>query len=130
VTGNRLGPARPRFLRTTLSQLLVVFILVPTVYIAVGASSAVSLLCGMACSALPQLFFALRMEQAARQGAARAARLGLAAEAGKFLLSAVAFALVFALARPSAPGLVFAGFGLMWVVQIVEGVRMLRSPQG
>jgi ATP synthase protein I len=130
VTETRLHALRGRFLRATLSQLLVVLIVVPTVYFAVGASSAVSLLCGMACAVIPQLFFALRMERAAKQGAARAARLGLAAEAGKFLLSAVAFALVFAAVRPPAPGLVFVGYGLMWVVQIIEGARLLRRPQG
>jgi ATP synthase protein I len=125
-----LDKLRPRFLRATLSQLLVAFIVVPTVFIAVGSAGAVSLSCGMACALLPQLFFALRMEGAAKQGAARAARLGLAAEAGKFLLSAVIFALVFAFVRPLEPGLVFVGFGLMWVVQIIEGARLLRRPQG
>jgi ATP synthase protein I len=130
VTETRHTISRHRFLRTTLSQLLVASIVVPTAFYLVGASGAVSVLSGAACSVLPQAFFALRMERAARTGPARAARLGMAAEAGKFMLSAAAFAVVFAVIRPSNPGLVFAGFGVMWVVQIIESARLLRVPQG
>jgi F0F1-type ATP synthase assembly protein I len=67
------------------------------------------------------------MQSAARHSAQRAARLGLAAEGGKFLLSAVAFALVFAVLKPARPGLVFVGFGLLWTVQVIEGIRLLSS---
>lgn len=130
MTDIRHTPSRRRFLRTTLSQLLVAFIAVPTCLLLVGAPGAVSVLSGAACSIVPQAFFALRMERAARARASTAARLGMAAEAGKFLLSAAAFALVFALVKPASPGLVFAGYALMWVVQVVESARMLRIPQG
>lgn len=129
MTESRSSKQRPRFLRTTLSQLVVAVLAVPAVYAAVGAAGAASFACGIACSVLPQLFFALRLERAANRGAAQAARLGLAAEAGKFLLSAAAFAVVFALIQPERPLLVFAGFGLMWAVQIVEGARLLKQPQ-
>lgn len=75
---------------------------------------------------LPQAYFALRMRRAARQSAAAAARLGLAAEGGKFLLSAGAFALVFAVVKPAQPGMVFLGFGALWLVQLADSVRLLR----
>ena len=129
VADNRTAISSSRFLRTTLSQLVLAVIATPAVFFTVGGHGAVSFACGVACSVVPQLFFALRLDRAARQGAARAARLGLAAEAGKFVLGAVGFALVFALVRPIAPMLVFAGFALMWVVHIWEAARLLRQPQ-
>ena len=75
---------------------------------------------------LPQAYFAWRMGRATRRGAAQAARAGLAAEGGKFLLSAASFALVFAVLRPAAPGFVFVGYGVMWAVQIVGAIRLMR----
>jgi ATP synthase protein I len=51
----------------------------------------------------------------------------MSAAAGKFVLSAAAFALVFAVLKPQHPGFVFAGFGLMWIVQLVEGIRLVRQ---
>jgi ATP synthase protein I len=104
-------------------------IVAPIVYLTVGGASAVSLTYGMGCALLPQAFFALRMERAAALGASRAARLSMAAEAGKFLLSAAAFALVFAVLKPTHPGWVFAGFGVMWVVQITSAASLARRPQ-
>ena len=99
-------------------------------FLAAGAPSALSLFSGAACAIVPQLFFALRLERAAGSSAERAARLGLAAEAGKFALSAACFALVFAVLKPAQPGLVFVGFGVMWCVQLWEAARLLRQPQG
>jgi F0F1-type ATP synthase assembly protein I len=66
------------------------------------------------------------MQQAARESAQQAARRGLAAEGGKFLLSVVSFALVFAVFKPERPGLVFLGFGVVWLVQLAGSIRMLR----
>lgn len=123
------GAERPRFLKTILSQLLAVAVAVPTLLVIASRDSALAFLYGAACSVIPQLFFALRMERASQQGAARAARLGLAAEAGKFLLSATGFALVFAVLKPQSPLLVFVGFGLMWALQLWEAARLLRQPQ-
>ena len=98
-------------------------------YATTGAGAALSLLCGAACAVLPQAWFALRMHKAAQQRAARAARTGMAAEAGKFALSAAAFAVVFAAVRPAQPLLVFAGFGALWLLQIGDSVRLVRRPQ-
>ena len=76
---------------------------------------------------MPQAYFALRMAQATKLSAARAARLGLAAEGGKFLLSAVFFALVFAVLKPAYPGLVFLGFGVLWFAQMIATITALRA---
>ena len=120
-------PPIPQFLRTTLGQLLVVIVGIPAVWLLADASSAISLLCGAACAVIPQAYFALRMALASGVGAERAARLGMAAEGGKFLLSAVLFALVFAVVKPAQPGLVFLGFGVLWFVQLAHGIRLLRE---
>jgi ATP synthase protein I len=121
-------PDRPgaRYLRTILSQLLVLLLAVPVLLAIADRGSALSLLLGGSCALLPQALFALQMRAAARESAARAARLGLLAEAWKFLLSVALFAVVFALLKPSEPLLVFAGFGLVWAVQVVENVRLVR----
>jgi len=121
------GRHAARYLRTLLSQIAVTVALVLLAQLTAGSDSALALLYGAACALLPQLFFALRMQAATNAGAARAARLGMLAESGKFLIAAAAFALVFAVLEPARPGLVFAGFGLLWVVQVFEGVRLLRQ---
>ena len=120
-------PPRSPYLRTTLSQLSVMVVGAPLAFLLGGASSALSLLSGAACAVVPQAYFALRMAMAARHSARQAARMGLAAEGGKFLLSAVSFALVFAVVKPAHPGLVFLGFGILWLVQLIDTIRLLRA---
>lgn len=120
-------PPRPQYLRTTLIQLMLLLIGAPIAYWVAGLSSAISLVYGALCALLPQAYFAVRVTAAARHSAQRAARAGLAAEGGKFVLSAVSFALVFAVLRPEQPGLVFLGFGVFWAIQIVDGIRLLRD---
>ena len=115
------------YLRTTLSQLSVLVIGAPVVYLLFGVPSMLALVYGAACAVVPQAYFALRMAIAARHSAQRAARMGLAAEGGKFLLSAVSFALVFAVLSPEQPGLVFLGFGVLWLVQLIGSIRLLRA---
>ncbi|MFT4799224.1 ATP synthase subunit I [Congregibacter sp.] len=119
-------PPRPQYLRTTLIQLMLLFFGAPITYLVGGLSSAVSLASGAMCALLPQAYFAVRVAAASRHSAQQAARLGLSAEGGKFVLSAVSFALVFAVLKPERPGLVFIGFGLFWTIQIIEGIRLLR----
>ena len=107
-------------------QLLVLVPLVGVLWTLGSAAAARSFASGAACALVPQAYFALRMQRAARQSAAQAARLGLAAEGGKFLLSAGAFALVFAVVKPAQPGMVFLGFGALWLVQLADSIRLLR----
>lgn len=127
--GKKAGPiARQPFqapyLRITLAQLPLVAIAFPMAWAAFDRLVAISLLCGAACALVPQGFFALRLAMAARHNAAR---LGLVAESGKFLLSAASFALVFAVIEPAHPGLVFVGFGALWLVQLIGAFRLLRA---
>ena len=129
MTELRTAAPRPRFLRTTLSQLLAALLITLAIYVTAGVASAVSFFSGAACAIVPQLFFALRLDRAAGGSADRAARLGLAAEAGKFALSAACFALVFAVLKPAQPGLVFVGFGAMWCLQLWAAARLLRQAQ-
>lgn len=125
---SKTPPAAP-FLRATLAQVCAVVVLSPLLYVWVGSASATALLSGAMCAVVPHAYFALWMSRAAKQGAQRAARLGLAAEGGKFLLSALAFALVFALVKPGRPGLVFLGFGVFWLVQFAQGIRLMLWTQ-
>ncbi|MEO1080826.1 MAG: ATP synthase subunit I [Pseudomonadota bacterium] len=122
-----MSPGRPaQFLRPTLLQLSALLCAVPAILLSLGEAAAVSFVAGALCSVLPQAYFAWRMGRATRRGAAEAARAGLAAEGGKFLLSAVSFALVFAVLRPASPVFVFIGYGAMWVVQMVGAIRLMR----
>ena len=120
-------PLQALYLRTTLTQLLLVAIVFPPAWAGLGRAVAISLLCGAVCALVPQGFFALRMAAASRYSAARAARLALLAEGGKFLLGAVLFALVFAVIQPAHPGLVFLGFGALWLVQSIGAIRLLKA---
>lgn len=122
-------PVRFTYLHSTLRQVVLCALAAPPLVVVTGAERTLSLLCGAACAVLPQAWFALRMHRASRQRAGRAAYIGMAAEAGKFLLSAIAFAFVFAVLKPAQPLLVFAGFGAMWLLQIADGLRLLRQPQ-
>lgn len=117
----------PRFLRITASQMVITCALVSIAYIANGQDAALSLFYGAACAVIPQAYFALHMTMASRKSAQHAARLGLAAEGGKFFLSAAAFAVVFAVLKPAQPGLVFAGFGILWFVQLFHAARLLKG---
>lgn len=124
--GARLRP--PPVHMITLTQVAV--LLPSTVVIAwtVDRTSAVSFAVGAAVSILPQAWFALFVFGARqRRPLQRAARGAYAAQAGKFVLSAVGFALVFALVRPIDAPAVFAGFGLMWVLQVAGSARLLKA---
>lgn len=117
---------KTQFLWATLSQLIIVIVVLPIAYVLVGKIATLSLFCGAMCSVVPQGYFAYRMTKASRESAPKAAKQGLAAEGGKFLLSAAGFAVVFAVIKPSQPGLVFVGFAAMWLVQFAATVYLLR----
>ena len=118
------------YFRPTRDQLLALVLTGPIVVGLGGLAALSSWISGAMCAAVPQAWFAWRMTRAARSSAAVAARQGLAAEGGKFFLSAVSFALVFAIARPAFPGLVFLGFVILWLVQVISAARLALQPQG
>lgn len=112
----------------TLTQLA--FLLPSSVAIgwAAGSTSAVSYAAGAAISILPQAWFAYLMFGARRRRSLlRATKTAYAAQAGKFVLSAAGFAVVFALLRPIDAPALFAGFGTMWVLQVLGSARLLRT---
>lgn len=59
--------------------------------------------------------------------AQQAARSSYGAEIGKFLLAVAGFALIFAKLRPIEGWAVFAGYGVMLVIQIVGSWWLLRT---
>lgn len=126
--GNRVRRKPPPVHYITLTQLAV---LLPSLAIVAGLSDSTSVLsfaAGAAVCILPQAWFAvLVFGFRQRRSLHRASRGAYAAHAGKFLLSAVGFALVFALQRPVSAPAVFAGFGVMWTLQTVGSARLLRA---
>lgn len=117
------------YFRPSRDQFVALALTGPLVFWFGGLGALEGWMSGALCAAIPQLWFAWRMTRATRSSAAVAARQGLAAEGGKFFLSAIGFALVFAIARPTLPGLVFLGFVTLWLVQIVSAARLALQPQ-
>ncbi len=62
------------------------------------------------------------------RAASRIAKASYAGEIGKFLLAVAGFALIFALVRPISGGAVFAGYGVMLIVQLTGSWLLLRQP--
>lgn len=126
--GNRVRLRPPPVHNITLTQLAVLLPSLAVVAWLFDRTSAVSFAAGAAVSILPQAWFAvLVFGFRQRRSLQRAARGAYAAHAGKFLLSAAGFALVFALLRPVSAPAVFAGFGIMWTLQTVGSARLLRA---
>ena len=119
--------ARPPVHRITLAQLAVLAPLCLVTWLVVNSVSAYSLLCGALVSILPQAWFAsIAFRRRGARKAQSAARMAYAGELGKFLLSVVGFALVFAMVRPIDAPAVFAGFLCMLGIQIYGSWRLLR----
>ncbi len=126
-TGARLKP--PPVYRITLVQLAVLGLLSIVIQALADTVTAVSFVGGAACSVVPQAWFALKLFGAGGRRGAEAAWDAYAAEGGKFLLSTLGFALVFALMRPVEPLAVFGGFAAMLLVQVAGGFWLLRRGQ-
>ncbi|MEM9254450.1 MAG: ATP synthase subunit I [Pseudomonadota bacterium] len=120
--------ARPPVHRISLAQLA---LLVPLCLALATLNKvwAYSAACGALLAIVPQAWFAARaFRRRGAQSAQAIARSGYTGEVGKFLLSAVGFALVFALVRPVSGPAVFAGYIVMLVVHIVGSWMLLRRP--
>jgi len=123
---DRSGP--PPVHSITLTQLLILFPLLTTVAWFFDRSSAMSFAAGAAVCVLPQSWFAMLVFGMWRRRSLKGAAHGAyAAHAGKFLLSAVGFALVFALMTPVNAPAVFAGFGVMWALQSAGSAWLLKN---
>jgi len=96
---------------------------------AYDANFARSLGAGGLVAIIPQAYFAALAFRRRGAGSARkAARATYAGEAGKLLLSAAGFAVVFALMRPVHGPAVFAGYLAMLAVQIVGSWLLVVRP--
>jgi len=119
--------ARPPVHRITLAQLA---LLAPSFFLllVIDKVIAYSVLGGGLVAVVPQAYFAVF---AFRWRGARAARgivrSGNVGEAGKYLLSVVGFALVFALLRPVNGAAVFGGYLAMLAIQITGSWVLLRQ---
>ena len=121
--------ARPPVHRITLAQLA---LLVPLCLflLAIDKVVAYSVLSGGLIAIVPQAYFAvLAFRWCGARSARAVARSGYAGEAGKFLLSAVGFALVFAAVRPIDGLAVLAGYLAMLMTQFLGAWLLLTRDQ-
>ena len=88
---------------------------------------AYSALFGGLVAVIPQAWFTHRVfRRQGAQAATQIARASYAAEVGKFFMAVAGFALVFALVRPIIGWAVFAGYGVMLIVQVIGAWYLLR----
>lgn len=115
-------------------QLLIGVALAAVVWPLRGLVAAYSTLAGAMICVLPSLFFAVRMfaTGALQQDApARHLLRGIwVAEVMKLGVTALLFALVFALVRPLAPGFLFTGFIVVQASLVWAALRVDRSGTG
>jgi ATP synthase protein I len=88
-----------------------------------------SVVAGFLIAIIPYSYFALRVfRYRGAKAAMQVAQSFYRAEAGKFVTSAIGFALAFALIRPIAPAALFAAYGLMIVIQLIGAWWLNRPP--
>ena len=108
--------ARPRIFRVIAAQLMISFLLF-IILQPLGMTTALSALLGGLCYTIPNAYFA---KQAFRYRGARSAKLiansFYRGEAGKLMLTVIAFMLVFTLVEPLNPVALFSAFVLVQTV--------------
>ncbi|MEW5250360.1 ATP synthase subunit I [Microbulbifer sp. 2201CG32-9] len=118
---------KPPVLIVAAVQLLLVSLAGAALHLSGEPVTALSVVIGGALCALPNAYFGLR---AFRHGGARAAHRVVSnfyrAETGKFALTLVGFAAVFALVEPLNPAALFASYGLCLAVQWGMVARLVR----
>ncbi len=121
---NIFQPPVHRISNTQAVILLVIWVGLSTVDTVV----ALSFLLGGLIAVLPQAWFAYSVFK--MQGARamqQIARNSYAAEIGKFVMAVTGFLLVFAMVRPIEGWAVFAGYGVMLVIQVIGARLLLRN---
>ena len=128
-TQNRLPLSRLPVLKVLLAQIMVVILIFAFLSVARGWTAGYSAVCGGLIAWLPNLYFALK---AFRYSGARAAKDILksfyAGEAGKFVLTAVMFALVFACVKPIDAPVLFGAFILTQMVSWFAPLLIKAKP--
>lgn len=119
--------ARPPVHRITLAQLA---LLVPSclLLLAIDKVAAYSVLGGGLVAVVPQAYFAvLAFRWRGARFARGIVRSGSIGEAGKFLLTAIGFALIFATLRPINAPAVFVSYLAMLAIQVTGSWLLLRQ---
>jgi len=126
--GRELNPLTA-IARILLAQIGVGLLVAATGYGLAGGVAAYSALLGSLACVLPNAFLGARIVLGGADGNARSlVRASYAGAAGKLLLTAAFFAVVFVLVRPLGPGWFFAGFLLSQAV-IWASPLLTRGPQ-
>jgi len=118
---------RPPAYRITLVQGLILAMIVVGVYYTGHPTAAECFFLGGLVAVLPQAYFIWRVfRHGGAQAASIIARASYSGEIGKFFLAVVGFALVFAVYKPLAAWAVFAGYGVMLIIQVAGSWLLLR----
>ena len=114
---------------TLLVQLCVSFVVAAVLWVVVGEVAGASALLGGAAAVVPNGFLAARVLTPSRDLSAKAMmRSAWIGEAGKVLLTALMFGVIFGFVRPIEPPAVFAGFIAAQLV--VFGALLLGNGSG
>jgi ATP synthase protein I len=114
---------------TLLVQLCVSFVVAAVLWVVVGAVAGASALLGGAAAVVPNGFLAARVLTPSRDLSAKAMmRSAWIGEAGKVLLTALMFGVIFGFVRPIEPPAVFASFIAAQLV--VFGALLLGNGSG
>ena len=118
---------RPPAHRISVAQIVIL----PVLCVGLGfwnPLTAYSALLGGLIAVLPHAWFTYRVF---RNSGARSARQiahgSYAAEVGKLVLAIAGFGVVFAMVKPLSAGAVFAGYGVMIVIQVLGAWMLLRN---
>ncbi|MGC3874430.1 F0F1 ATP synthase subunit I [Halomonas sp. GXIMD04776] len=119
---------RPRFMRLLLAQLAIILIIVVTSAVLMGGKASFSALLGGLVCWLPNAYFSWRaFRYQGAQFARDIVKSFYRAEAGKFVLTAVLFTLVFVAVPPSNPAFFFGAYVATLFTQWL-GPWLLRQP--
>jgi len=117
---------KPPVHRITVTQILLLVILC-LMLLKVDQVWAYSMFFGGLIAVLPQAYFAVKVfHQTGARSAETALKASYTGEVGKFVLTAVGFAAVFAMVSPLSGLTVFIGYLIMLVIQITGSWMLLR----
>ncbi len=120
---------RPKVYYISLAQLVLLGAVALPLSMQWGTVRGYSWLLGGLVAVVTHAYFAWQVfRYRGAQAARRIASASYAGEIGKFLLAVAGFALIFALVRPVSGGAVFAGYGVMLIVQLSGSWLLLRQP--
>ena len=126
MTGAKIH--RPPVHYITLAQLVILSALAALLFYQAEPVRAYSWAAGGLVAVLAQAYFAWQVfRHRGARAASQIARASYAGEIGKFVLAVAGFALIFALVRPVSGGAVFAGYGVMLIIQLAGSWLLLRQ---